>query len=70
MKQLLPKLTERLRKWHRTASQIPVEPFCLKVRNEPVPQDGQTIIHAYFWRRMGQFFKPGDIIVTETGMQK
>jgi pyruvate decarboxylase len=68
MKQLLPKLTERLQHWFPTASKLPVEPFA---NIAPQVQDNDpTITHAYFWPRVGQFFMPKDVIVTETGMSQ
>jgi pyruvate decarboxylase len=66
MKQLLPKLTERLKQFYPTASKIPVEPFTSIV---PKSVDGdETIVHSYFWPRVGQFLRPKDVIITETGM--
>lgn len=66
MKQLLPRLTERLQHFYPTASKIPVDPFTSIV---PTPQDNDpTILHAHFWPRVGKFFQPKDVIVTETGM--
>ncbi|KAH6912549.1 pyruvate decarboxylase [Coprinopsis sp. MPI-PUGE-AT-0042] len=60
---LLPKLTERLRQFHSTASKIPVQPFTHQLPEE----EGQIISQDWFWPRMAAFFKTGDIIVTETG---
>ncbi|EKM79422.1 hypothetical protein AGABI1DRAFT_113984 [Agaricus bisporus var. burnettii JB137-S8] len=65
MKQLLPKLTERLKQFHANASKIPVEPFTSMV---PKSMGGdETIVHSHFWPRVGQFFQPKDVIITETG---
>ncbi|KAF9454735.1 pyruvate decarboxylase THI3 [Macrolepiota fuliginosa MF-IS2] len=65
MKHLLPKLTERLQHFYPIASKLPVAPFTDLV---PTSQENdQTIVHAYFWPRVGQFFHPKDVIVTETG---
>lgn len=65
MKQLIPKLTERLQHFYPVASKIPVAPFTDLV---PTTQDNdQTIVHAYFWPRIGKFLQPKDVIVTETG---
>jgi TPP-dependent 2-oxoacid decarboxylase len=34
----------------------------------PVPQEDNHIIsHAWFWPRVGQFFREKDVIVAETG---
>lgn len=66
MKQLLPKLTERLVQHHSSASKIQVPKYTSPVPNE----DNDEITHAWFWPRVGAFFKPKDVIVTETGMSK
>ncbi|KAF8908910.1 thiamine diphosphate-binding protein [Gymnopilus junonius] len=63
MKQLLPKLTRKLSFFSSTASKIEVPLFVKPVPNEESP----TITHSWFWPRVGSFFKPKDIIVTETG---
>lgn len=66
MKQLLPKLTQRLQQFYPIASKIPVTPLTNIV---PVAKDDdQTIRHSYFWPRVGKFFLPKDVVVTETGM--
>ncbi|KAL4251922.1 Pyruvate decarboxylase [Abortiporus biennis] len=63
MKRLLPKLTARLENLHVTASQISVPHFTL-----PIPQeDDQIISHTWLWPRVGQFFKPKDVVIAETG---
>lgn len=62
-KQLLPKLAERLQQFHTTASQIPVTPFVAKLPSDST----QVITQGWFWPRMGSYFKPHDLIVTETG---
>ncbi|KAF9809614.1 hypothetical protein IEO21_07341 [Rhodonia placenta] len=63
MKRLLPKLTTRLQPFHEGAKQISVPPFVF-----PVPQEDNDIIsQSWLWPRMGQFFRPKDIIVAETG---
>jgi len=64
MKHLLPKLTDRLQQFHAIASKIRVPALV----NEIPKEDSQVITHAWFWPRLGQFFKPKDVIVTETGM--
>ncbi|KAF9046327.1 pyruvate decarboxylase THI3 [Panaeolus papilionaceus] len=63
MKQLLPKLTERLQHFYPVAHKIPVPQFQAIVP----PEHNQTISHAWFWPRLAKFFQPGDVIVTETG---
>ncbi|KAF8964240.1 pyruvate decarboxylase THI3 [Flammula alnicola] len=63
MKHLLPKLTQRLQHFRSTLEKIEVPPFINKL-----PEEDNTIIsHLWFWPRVGFFFKPKDIIVTETG---
>ncbi|KAG1838027.1 thiamine diphosphate-binding protein [Suillus subalutaceus] len=57
MKSLLPKLTERLSKYQEVASRIPMFP----------KESDDKISHAYFWPRVGKFFRKQDIIVAETG---
>ncbi|KAF8809567.1 pyruvate decarboxylase [Phlegmacium glaucopus] len=63
MKMLLPKLTEKLQHFHPTTSQIQVPTF---VKHLP-EEDSATISHLWFWPRLSYFFKPKDVIVTETG---
>ncbi|RDB18060.1 putative pyruvate decarboxylase C13A11.06 [Hypsizygus marmoreus] len=63
MKQLIPKLTERLLFYRASASKIEVPRFIATV-----PEEAHDIIsHTWFWPRVGKFFKPRDVIVTETG---
>ncbi|EAU86242.1 pyruvate decarboxylase [Coprinopsis cinerea okayama7 len=62
-KELLPKLKDRLQQFYPIANKIPVTPFANRLPQEAT----QSITQAYFWPRMGHFFKSGDIIVTETG---
>ncbi|KAG6856421.1 hypothetical protein H0H87_004640 [Tephrocybe sp. NHM501043] len=63
MKQLIPKLTDRLKPFHVTASKISVAKFL-----SPVPKEKlETISHTFFWPRVSEFFRPKDVIVTETG---
>ncbi|KAI0081530.1 pyruvate decarboxylase [Panus rudis PR-1116 ss-1] len=62
-KRLLPKLTARLSPLKSEAKTFSVPKFV-----SPVPQeDNQTISHSWLWPRVGQFFKPKDVIVAETG---
>ena len=63
MKILLPKLTEKLQHFHSKASQIPVPVFTKQLPSE----DSAVISHLWFWPRLSYFFKPKDVIVTETG---
>jgi len=63
MKELIPKLTLRLQGGHAKAVQLQVPKFIAHV---PEEQDN-IISHAWFWPRMGQFFRPKDVIVAETG---
>ncbi|PFH53957.1 hypothetical protein AMATHDRAFT_752 [Amanita thiersii Skay4041] len=63
MKQLLPKLTDRLKEFKSVSSQITVPPFTVPL---PSAQD-DSITHTWFWPRLHTFFKPRDVIVTETG---
>jgi len=63
MKELLPKLTERLVNLRDRATRIEVPRFINAIPNE----DNEKITHTWFWPRVGGFFKPKDVIVTETG---
>jgi len=63
MKILLPKLTEKLQQFHSKASQIPVPVFTKQLPTE----ESAVISHLWFWPRLSYFFKPKDVIVTETG---
>ncbi|KAG6866293.1 hypothetical protein C0991_006389 [Blastosporella zonata] len=63
MKQFLPKLTERLKSYHVQASKMAVPRFLSLVPKEKL----ENISHTFFWPRMSQFFRPKDVIVTETG---
>lgn len=63
MKLLLPKLTERLSKYKEGASRIPLPRYKLDVPEE----SDDKISHAYFWPRVGKFFRKQDVIVAETG---
>lgn len=63
MKRLLPKLTARLQPLKGDALQVSVPKFEL-----PLPQeDNEIISHTWLWPRVGQFFRPKDIIIAETG---
>ncbi|KAG6380224.1 thiamine diphosphate-binding protein [Boletus reticuloceps] len=63
MKQLLPKLTSRLKDFRCQASELVVSKFKLEV---PV-EETSDITQSYFWPRVGTFFRKKDVIVTETG---
>ncbi|KAG5727919.1 putative pyruvate decarboxylase C13A11.06 [Termitomyces sp. T112] len=63
MKELIPKLTERLETHCVAASKLVVPKFLT-----PVPkEESKSITHNFFWPRVAEFFRPHDIIVTETG---
>jgi len=64
MKQLLPKLTARLQQYAYRGARQPEVP---KFMNIVPKEDNQIISQAWFWPRMGKFFKEKDIIVAETG---
>ena len=63
MKTLLPKLAEKLQHFYPKASQIQVPAFVKSLPKE----DSDVISHVWFWPRLGCFFEPKDVIVTETG---
>nr|AJP77091.1 indole-3-pyruvic acid (IPA) decarboxylase [Tricholoma vaccinum] len=63
MKELLPKLTEKLVSYRDRASHIEVPRFFNTVPNE----GDDKITHSWFWPRVGDFLKPKDVIITETG---
>ncbi|KAH9480463.1 Putative pyruvate decarboxylase C3G9.11c [Psilocybe cubensis] len=63
MKNLLPKLTEKLKSFYPVSSQIKVPDYI-----KQLPQEETSIItHKWFWPRLGFFFKPKDVIVADTG---
>jgi len=62
-KGLLPNLTAKLTEFKEVAQQIHVPPFTYSVPDEP----NDIISQAYLWPRVGQFFRPKDIIIAETG---
>ncbi|EPQ54543.1 pyruvate decarboxylase THI3 [Gloeophyllum trabeum ATCC 11539] len=63
MKRLLPKLTARLQPFKEEAKQQTVPLF-----KRVVPKEEDNIIsQAWWWPRVGGFFKPKDIVVAETG---
>jgi len=63
MKYLLPNLTARLRQFKPAQKSVEVPRFALTLPEE----DNNIISHAWFWPRLGQFFKPKDIVIAETG---
>ncbi|KDQ62391.1 hypothetical protein JAAARDRAFT_30294 [Jaapia argillacea MUCL 33604] len=63
MKRLLPKLTARLQPYKEEAKLLEVPLYKIVVPQE----DNNLISHAWFWPRVGQFFRPKDVIVAETG---
>ncbi|KAF9221501.1 pyruvate decarboxylase [Gyrodon lividus] len=65
MKLLLPKLSARLRQYQQGASEL----VAARLKSEVPKAHEDTITHAYFWPRVGQFFKRRDVIVAETGKQ-
>lgn len=63
MKELLPKLSEVLATHRASALKISVPHY-----RAVVPQDNEkSIMQDWFWPRMAQWFKPKDVIVSETG---
>ncbi|KAG6861380.1 hypothetical protein C0995_000786 [Termitomyces sp. Mi166 len=62
MKDLIPKLTERLKSFHAAASILSIPKFLNLVPHERT----EIITHDFFWPRVGEFFRPKDVIVTET----
>jgi len=63
MKELLPLLTARLQPTSEVARKIPVPNF-----TNAVPTETDDIItQAWFWPKMGTFFKPKDVVIAETG---
>ncbi|KAG6891358.1 hypothetical protein C0992_008473 [Termitomyces sp. T32_za158] len=62
MKNLIPKLTERLKFIHPAASTLSVPKFLNLVPHE----ETNIVTHDFFWPRVGEFFRPKDVIVTET----
>ena len=63
MKDLLPKLSKVLATHNASALKVSVPPYVAHV-----PQDAEkSIVQDWFWPRMAQWFKPKDVIVSETG---
>ncbi|KAL1707971.1 thiamine diphosphate-binding protein [Schizophyllum commune] len=63
MKQLLPKLSDKLASLHSRASKLEVTPF-----KAVEPTDSTDVItHTWLWPRVSKFFRPKDVIVAETG---
>lgn len=63
MKELLPKLSNRLARFKEAALTLEVPKF-----EAVVPEVTDDVIsHEWFWPRLSQFFKPKDVVVAETG---
>jgi len=63
MKDLLPKLSKVLATYKDAALKVEVPPY-----QAVVPQNAdQTIAQDWFWPRVSKWFKPKDVIVSETG---
>jgi pyruvate decarboxylase len=62
-KRLLPNLTTKLAGFKEAALKISVPPFVYPVPDEP----NDIISQAWLWPRVGQFFKPKDVVIAETG---
>lgn len=64
MKQLLPKVAERLHPFKDAALRLQVPSF-------PIPagevDEDNKITQAWLWPRVSEFFKPKDVLVAETG---
>ncbi|KAG8845462.1 Pyruvate decarboxylase 1 [Tulasnella sp. 330] len=71
MKHLLRKLIDTLdfKKLHHGSETSKAEPPQLsnEIGAEEAKADTEVISHAWFWPRVGQWLKPNDVIVTETG---
>jgi len=70
MKQILPLLTKRLAAITSLAETVRAMPSLPKVRNEPdlsTSTREDVVSQEYFWPRVGQWFKPRDVIIAETG---
>jgi len=63
MKRLLPVLSAELAHMKGAAEKIPVARYVLELPNDNSP----IITQDWLWPRVGQFFKPKDVIVAETG---
>ncbi|TRM60352.1 thiamine diphosphate-binding protein [Schizophyllum amplum] len=63
MKQLIPKLTAKLEPFKETTQQIAVPQF----KSVFPTEDTEIITQAWFWPTMGEFFRPKDVIIAETG---
>ena len=62
-KKLLPKLTAKLAEFRSVSQKISVPPFVYPVPNE----SNEIISQAWLWPRVGQFFRPYDVVLAETG---
>jgi pyruvate decarboxylase len=65
MKQLLPKITQRISKLPKHGARAYAS---TKFTHEvPEVDDGEVISHKWFWPKMGKFFREKDVVVAETG---
>ncbi|TRM64754.1 thiamine diphosphate-binding protein [Schizophyllum amplum] len=63
MKQLLPKLSDKLKSLQPRSSKIEVTPF-----KAIEPKDSSDVIsHTWLWPRVSKFLRPKDVVVAETG---
>ncbi|PWN47571.1 putative PDC1-pyruvate decarboxylase, isozyme 1 [Violaceomyces palustris] len=69
MKGLLPKLAERLSRSREKRLKVTKQilPKFDNILPQDEGEDKETITQAYFWPRMGKFFRPKDQIIVETG---
>jgi pyruvate decarboxylase len=65
MKHLIPKLTSRLKGMGNPSSLSAIPRW----KNDLPDEAAKDITQMWLWPRVGEFFKPKDIVVTETGMQ-
>jgi len=64
MKHLIPKLTARLKLIPAKYKQIPVPEWKITLPKAT----GPIISQDWLWPRLSSFFRPKDVIVTETGL--
>jgi pyruvate decarboxylase len=64
MKYLIPKLSNRLKGYSSKFHQVSIP----KWRNIVPEECADTITHAWLWQKLGSFFRPGDVIIAETGI--
>lgn len=61
MAPLLARLTSTIDTSKLTKPEIP------KVGSIPPAKDGNEISHAYAWPKIGDFLRPGDVVLADTG---